>query len=256
MKYYFMLFSFIVLYSCTSTPATEATASETTTPTITDSAAWVVENAIAHHGGANIEGSKIAFTFRDKQYTADRSDGYLVYLKTYTNEVGATVDDRLTDEAFSRREDTSIRRLSAKDSSAYANALNSVMYFAFLPYALQDPAVNLEYKGTTTIKGKSYYELSVHFSEDGGGKDFEDEYAYWFRQSNFQMDYLAYNFLVNGGGARFREAYNSRTVSGILFQDYINYKPANDQRDVLNFDAVYNAGGMDTLSLIELEEVR
>lgn len=230
--------------------------SEEATVIITDSAAWIVENAIAHHGGTSIDSSKVDFVFRGKSYSAERSGKYFTYLRSYVDKVGAVIDDELTNEAFSRKVDTTIRTLSSKDSLAYANSLNSVMYFAFLPYFLQDPAVNLGYKGTTTIKGEPYYEVSVRFSEDGGGKDFEDEYAYWFRQSNFQMDYLAYNFLVNGGGARFREAFNSRTIKGILFQDYINYKPANDQRDVLNFDAIYNAGGMDTLSLIGLEEVR
>jgi hypothetical protein len=194
--------------------------------------------------------------FRERQYLAERTGNAYTYQRQYTNEVGEKIADKLTNTAFTRMINGEPAKLTPKDSSAYANSLNSVMYFAFLPYFLQDPAVNISYQGKTTIKDIPYYELAVSFSADGGGKDFEDEYAYWFRQSDFTLDYLAYNFLVNGGGARFREAYNSREVNGIIFQDYINYKPSKDERAVLSFDDIYNAGGMDTLSLIVLEEVQ
>lgn len=37
------------------------------------------------------------------------------------------------------------------------------------------------------------------------------------------MDFLAYEYNVNGGGVLFREAFNSRMIEGMRFQDYINY---------------------------------
>ena len=67
--------------------------------------------------------------------------------------------------------------------------------------------------------------LKVTFKEEGGGEDFQDEYRYWINQKNHEIDYLAYNYLTDGGGTRFRRAINKRKIVGIFFQDYVNYKP-------------------------------
>ena len=130
----------------------------------------------------------------------------------------------MTNSDFTRMVDGQEIELSDKKKSGYSGSLNSVIYFATLPYKLQDPAVNTAYKGTTTIKGKNYEVLEITFDEEGGGKDHEDVYYYWINQKTKVIDYLAYNFQVNNGGVRFRSAYNSRNVDGIIFQDYINFK--------------------------------
>jgi len=74
----------------------------------------------------------------------------------------------------------------------------------------------------------SYYKLKVTFDQDGGGDDFDDTYVYFFNKATFKPDYLAYDFHVNGGGMRFREAYNERYVNGIRFVDYNNMKPIDE----------------------------
>jgi hypothetical protein len=45
--------------------------------------------------------------------------------------------------------------------------------------------------------------------------------------NSFEVNYLAYNYITDGGGVRFRSAINKRRVDGLLIQDYINYAPAN-----------------------------
>ena len=65
----------------------------------------------------------------------------------------------------------------------------------------------------------------MRFTEEDGGKDFEDVFLYWFDEQTFSMDYLAYSYITDGGGVRFREAFNKSEIGGIVFQDYINYKP-------------------------------
>ncbi|MCB0609821.1 MAG: hypothetical protein KDD12_19025, partial [Lewinella sp.] len=144
---------------------------------------------------------------------------------------------------------------SAKDSSAYANSVNSVIYFALLPYFLNDPAVRKTYLGKTTIKGIAYHKIGVTFGAENGGKDFQDQYIYWIRQDNFTLDYLAYNYIVDGGGARFRQAYNLRPVNGLLIADYINFKPKSDSRDVVRFDRLFESDSLEELSRIVLENV-
>lgn len=130
------------------------------------------------------------------------------------------------------------------------------MYFVFLFYFLQDEVVQFEYYGMIYFGSQFYYELKVIFVEDGGGKDFEDEYVYWFFVENFQLNFLVYNFLVNGGGVCFWEVYNMCEVEGIFFQDYINYKFSEDCCDVFNFDLLFMVGVLDMLLCIELEVVK
>ena len=69
------------------------------------------------------------------------------------------------------------------------------------------------------------------------------------------MDYLAYSYEVDGGGVRFREAYNTRKIGGVLFQDYVNYKHLKNT-DVSTFDILFEKGELKELSRIELENVK
>ena len=245
----------VCLYACSPAPADNHATNDETVAPITDSAAWVVGNAIARHGGSIVDSSLVSFTFRERHYVAERGGGQFTYKRSYTNDEGQVIADSMTNEIFVRYVDQEEAELSEKQVSSYSNSLNSVMYFAFLPYFLQDQAVHLAYHGIGMINEKPHYKVLVTFSQEGGGKDFEDEYVYWFAKEDFELNYLAYNFLVNGGGARFREAYNPRSIDGILFQDYINYKPTEDRRDVLAFDSLFQTGALDTLSRIELEEI-
>ena len=69
------------------------------------------------------------------------------------------------------------------------------------------------------------------------------------------MDYLAYNYQVDGGGARFRETYNVRTIDGIRFADYVNYKPVPKTLEVSTFDSLFVNGQLEELSRIDTENV-
>jgi hypothetical protein len=70
--------------------------------------------------------------------------------------------------------------------------LNSVIYFATLPYKLQDASVTKTFVEEATIKGKRYDLIKVTFGQDGG-KDFDDEYMYWINKDT-PSDYLAYSY--------------------------------------------------------------
>ena len=63
------------------------------------------------------------------------------------------------------------------------------------------------------------------------------------------MNYLAYEYLTDAGGIRFRVAINRRTIEGVVFQDYENYKaPKNTSLDDL--PKMYEKGELELLSLI------
>ncbi|NNJ88175.1 MAG: deoxyribose-phosphate aldolase, partial [Eudoraea sp.] len=115
-------------------------------------------------------------------------------------------------------------------------------------------AVQKELLGKNQIKGKDYYKIKVTFDQQGGGNDYEDVYLYWIDQKTYKPTYLAYEFHVNGGGLRFREAYNERYVEGIRFVDYYNYKPKGEAR-ITRLDALYENGELELLSDIELENI-
>ena len=70
------------------------------------------------------------------------------------------------------------------------------------------------------------------------------------------MDYMAYLYHTDGGGLRFREAINQRRVEGVLVQDYINYKPADESIDINTIDELFEAGELEELSRIINEQVQ
>ena len=93
------------------------------------------------------------------------------------------------------------------------------------------------------------------FKQEGGGDDFDDEYIYWIHRNRHTVDYLAYSFEVNGGGTRFREAYNVRTVEGIRFADYVNYESTTSDFALENYDQLFEVGKVKELSRIETENI-
>jgi hypothetical protein len=131
-----------------------------------------------------------------------------------------------------------------------------VHYFTQLPLRLKDDAVQISNLGKEEIEDKTYHKLEVKFSEKGGGVDFEDIYIYWIDTEDYALDYLAYSFLVNGGGLRFRKAINRRTVNGVVFQDYENYKPKVKSNKLEEIGKMYENQELELLSLIENESIK
>src|SRR5680860_40246 len=111
----------------------------------------IITKAIEKHGGDAYKNSDIAFTFRGTRYTAQREGGSFAYTRTLHDSTGV-ITERLSNKGFSRMVHDTAVALSPADSSAYANSLNSVIYFAKLPYSLNDAAVHKKMAGKTTIK--------------------------------------------------------------------------------------------------------
>ena len=132
----------------------------------------------------------------------------------------------------------------------------SVMYFAFLPYKLNDPGVIKEYVDTVTIKGKKYHKIKITFKPRENMDHPDDVYIYWFEVGTYSMDYFAYEFFTNDGGLRFREAFNQREIGGIRFQDYHNYKPNDGLHLKLDeLDQAFEYDRLKLLSEIVLENI-
>lgn len=221
----------------------------------TDNAQQIVNKTIKAHGSHLLEDAMVEFDFRDRHYTYTRKGGTYEYTREWEDSVGM-VKDYLTNEGAYRTINSEKVTVEQEQMDKYANSVNSVHYFATLPYSLNDPAVNKDYLGTTSINNQSYHLLKVYFEEEGGGKDFEDIFLYWIHESDYTIDYLAYSYKTDGGGSRFRSAYNRRVIDGIVFQDYINYKPLDEKNTPLEgLAALFEKGELEELSRIETENV-
>lgn len=214
-----------------------------------------MDSAIEAHGGKRFENAFIEFDFRDRHYTSHRQNGQFTYTREFSDSSGH-IKDILTNEGFRREINGGMAKISGERAVAFTNSVNSVIYFALLPYGLNDPAVIKTYVKETELLTKKYHLIQVTFKQDGGGKDHEDVFLYWINQETSIVDYFAYSYLTDGGGLRFRAAINPRYVEGILFQDYDNYKPAHDGVTLNQLDSLFQTDALEKLSVIKHENVQ
>lgn len=214
----------------------------------------IIKEAILAHGGPLYETAAFSFDFREKQYTFNNKAANFEYIRKATTDSVVT-EDILTNAKFTRSVDGVLTTLTSADSLKYGNSLNSVIYFALLPYKLDDVAAKRTYKGITVIKQTEYHTIEITFDKEGGGIDHEDIFYYWINTGSNVMDYLAYQFHVNNGGVRFRQAVQPKIIDGIRFQNYINYK-ADKDTPLGELPALFEAGTLDTLSVITLDNIR
>ena len=214
----------------------------------------IIDKSIEVCGGTIYRSSTISFDFRDKTYVLENNDGQRV-MKRISKIDSAMVKDVLRANGFQRFLNNKPIHLADSMTQKYTNSVNSVHYFAYLPYGLNDPAVSKEHIGKVKIKGKEYFKIKITFEEKDGGEDFEDTYIYWFDTTTFKPEYLAYEFHEDGGGMRFRKAYNERYVNGIRFVDYSNYQPKNAGLSIYKIDSLFEAKQLRLLSEIELRNI-
>ena len=213
----------------------------------------IINKAIQQHGGEHFENSQIEFDFREAHYIIKRNDGFFQFEKVSYDSTDR-VHHVYNNDGFIRYVNGAKQKLAEEEKNRYINSLNSVVYFALLPFKLNDSAVNKNLLNLTRINGEPYYEIKVTFDKEGGGKDHEDEFVYWIHKENYTMDFLAYRFHVNGGGVRFREAFNTRNVNGVTIADYHNYKGDKDAV-ISELDQLYETGELEKVSDIELKNV-
>ena len=215
----------------------------------------LVSKSISVSGGEVIGSSEISFDFRDKHYIAKRDNGKFSLERHFKDSLGM-ITDKLSNIGFKRYLNDELIEIPDSMASKYANSVNSVHYFSVLPYGLNDAAVNKKYLGMSKIMGQEYYKIKIYFDEEGGGEDFEDIFLYWINSKNFKVDYLAYSYKTDGGGIRFRKAFNERIIEGIRFVDYKNYKPKSKDADLNDTDVLFENDKMEIISFIELKNIQ
>lgn len=218
----------------------------------------IVDRAVEAHGGADrLDGTVIQFDFRDRRFRLRHDRGLFRYERTFPDSSVAILD-ALTNEGVSREIDGQRIELSDRMRRSVTSGVNSVAYFALLPFKLNDPAVRKRYLGSDSLKGEPYHKVEITFQEEGGGRDFRDRFVYWFHRDRHTMDYFAYDFEEDGGGTRFREAVRPRVLGGLRFVDYVNYSSdlfASPGDSIENFDQAFRSNKVRMLSEINLENV-
>lgn len=233
-----LLISLTFLFSCENNPAQE-----------------IVDESIEAHGGDNFKEVTISFDFRNRQYEIYKSAGEFRYVRSFTDSTG-TVQDVLTYDGFTRTINGETVTLSDERKNAFTNSVNSVAYFAFLPYGLNDIAAIKTYEGESEFKNQNYDVVRVTFKPDGGGEDFDDVFLYWFNKETHLLDYLAYSYNTEGGGVRFREATNRHELEGLILTDYNNYEPVDKDTPLEDMERLFKEGELKILSEINLENVK
>jgi len=242
MRHYIYLSIFSIFITLTSSCQTRTEAEK------------IIDQAIVAHGGEAYENAKICFDFRDISYEIFKSSDKFEYVREFSDSTGQ-VRDVLNNEGFHRTINGQAVTLTEERTNAFSNSVNSVAYFAFLPYGLNDPAVFKTLEGESILEGKDYNVIKVAFSEEDGGEDFDDEFLYWINKDTNRIDYLAYSYHTDGGGVRLRKAIHTHEVEGLVFLDYENYKPANKETPVEEMEGLFKAGNLELLSEILLENI-
>ncbi|MCB0463630.1 MAG: DUF6503 family protein [Flavobacteriaceae bacterium] len=215
----------------------------------------VVDKSIEVSGGEKYLNAEIDFDFRDMHYRSVREGGKFQYERQFKDSIG-DIKDVLNNDGFKRYINDELVEIADSLAVKYTASVNSVHYFALLPYGLNDAAVNKSSLGEVTIKENSYHKIKVTFNQEGGGEDYEDVFVYWIHKDTFKVDYLAYSYMEDDGvGTRFREAYNERMLNGLRFVDYNNYKSEDATMDVIGLDKAFESGSLKLLSKIELENI-
>lgn len=216
----------------------------------------IVSKAIEVSGKSVFKNSKVSFKFRDKTYISQGHCDHYIFTRITKNKDTTLIDIYEPEKSLKRYINDSLVQIADTTANKISESINSVHYFVQLPYRLNDEAVNKTYKGLDSIKNKLYHKVQVTFDQNGGGADYQDVYMYWFGKDDYKLDYLAYSFVVNGGGMRFREAYNERYIDSIRFVDYRNYKPKSENIKLQNISKAFNNQQLELLSKIENKKIQ
>ncbi len=215
----------------------------------------IIDRAIERYGGDRFDNVHITFEFRGTPFEVTRQDGRFRYQRIVTDGTGEAVVEVMDNEGSWAESGGSRVSLSTEEIYDLETAVNSLIYFGFLPFRLDDEAVILTDLGTATIDGESYDKVEVTFEREGGGVDWDARFVHWIHQDDSTLDYLAYAYSRDGGGTRFRRAVNRRERGGIVIQDYENYAGDPATSDIALYDRSYEDGALELLSMVELEGV-
>jgi len=220
-----------------------------------DAPATVVAEAIRTHGGRAFDRIHVRWSFRGVPFEIIRDNGRFRYQRTAPDSLGQAIVEVMGNEGSWIEVGGTRQELDPQRRARLETAVNSVVYFGFLPFKLDDPPVLTTDLGSAMVAGQPYRKILVTFRREGGGPDWEDRHIFWFHETNHTLDYLAYREAAEVETTRFRRAVNRRQVGGILVQDYENYTGDPDVEDVATYDQLFEAGSLRLVSMVEFDDL-
>ena len=134
----------------------------------------------------------LTWDFRGVPFEVIRYDGQFRYQRTVEDSLGTPVVEVMQNEGSWIEVAGEDRDVDAQARARLETAVNSVVYFGFLPFRLDDPPVRAADLGIREVAGEPYRKIEITFEQAGGGPDWEDRFIYWFHDADGTLDYLAY----------------------------------------------------------------
>ncbi len=185
----------------------------------------IVDRAIAYHGGDRYTSSETTLDSCSKSGCSRvraRLDDGRFDLEVEGSTRAGTLRVRADNDSTLAWLDGRPLTLDREQAVRRRDWLMQRVYFAFLPFRLNDPSVWKEDLGLETWGDRTLHRVRISFTP-GSSTDADDAYTYWFDAQTAQVVRFAYEYDGAPGGIRFRRTFNPRRIGGILFFDQENY---------------------------------
>lgn len=185
----------------------------------------IVSAAIAYHGGDLYRASTTELDLCSKSgcfHISATVDGDRFDLSARRDDEGRSRRVRVTNDTVEQWVDGQSVSVAPGETQRLRDWVMQRVYFAFLPFRLDDPSVRKQDLGFEIWGNRRLQKVKITFAA-GSSTDADDEYLFWFEPESGRVAQFAYSFQGSPGGLRFRKAINSRRIGGILFFDQENY---------------------------------
>jgi hypothetical protein len=218
----------------------------------------VVRRSIAHHGGELYDSSVVTMTMCSGTGCYDLSvesrGGVYRHRVAGPVSTGHRTVEATNDTVRHWRDGVEVEVADAAEAQRLRDWATARIYFAFLPYRLDDPSAMQRDLGLELWGERELRKVKVTF-RPGTSTDAQDEFLYWFDPETGRLEQFAYSYEGRPGGLRFRRLGNHRRVGGILFFDQENLGVEGDGLSLDQIDPAFVANRMRPVSQIRLEQI-
>ena len=102
----------------------------------------IIDKTMHYSGAEQVVNSKIKFTFRTKEYTAIRKNGFFELFKQYLTADSLKVKEVLSNNGYLRFINNKAVPVVDSLITDYGNAINSVHYFSMLPFGFSSRCIH------------------------------------------------------------------------------------------------------------------
>ncbi len=218
----------------------------------------IVQRAIEHHGGGVYDRSNSDLTMCSGsgcyRISVSMVDGIYSYrvagpISSGHREVATSND------AVAHWHDGVAQEVVPANEQKLRDWAMARIYFVYLPFRLDDPAVIHRDLGLESWEGRLLQRVKVTFLADSSTDD-QDEFIYWFDPATARLEQFAYSFEGEPGGIRFRRLFNYRRAGGLLFFDQLNLGLNGEGLSVDQITPAFVKENLREISTVTLEDIQ